>query len=400
MVGSDLDHLARADAPQSLDIQPRLKPRPWVVLLIAAAVVALMIATFIAGLAVRGSDETAYENSLRNVYATAKVEKRTEAPVLSQGTAVGGASVQILATVPDGSIVAQVSVDPLPVGSVVQQGAVVTAVSGRPVFALPISGPFFRDLVLYDVGSDVTGLNRALASLGYDVDAGSDEYGWDTAAAVDELYSNSGFVALRPPPTVDPSNPSAPAAQLPRGGSLPFAEVAVLASPNMIVTSAEPRLAVVEEGAVVAKLSSSVTSAITRVNALDVQQLTEGQSATVQLPGAAESLKGSISSISDFLEGAQDGSSIPGYDVVVSIQDGAVALIDGQVVSIEFEGAPDEFLAIPATALQQDGSKTFVWRASKDSFEAVQIAVRRVSDGWALLASPTDLVLGDTVRIG
>lgn len=401
-MGTEVAHVEAAGRiAKDPSLQPHLRPRVRTVVLVAVGTIALMVGTFLLGLTFRGGDEAAFENSLRQIYSKAAVELKVEAPVTVQATAVGGTSVQVLAAVPEGSSIAQVSADPLPPGTAVAPGVVVTAISGRPVFALPISAPYYRDLRLYDEGADVLALNAALVALGLDVDGSSDEYGWDTAAAIAQLYSSNGFVALRPEPEADPSNPAAPPAQLPIGGSLPFAEVVALGPASMVVTSTEPKLAIVEEGAVVARLSSSVTSIETRVNALDVQQLVAGQRAKIRIPGSNDELDGTLSTISEFRKAPEDGSAIAGYDVVVAIEGGqSLALVDGDAVSLEFEGSAAESIAVPATALQQEGTETFVWIERGETFEQAPVTVQRISDGWALLVESPDFEVGDTVRIG
>ncbi|MCU1579987.1 MAG: peptidoglycan-binding protein [Rhodoglobus sp.] len=372
-----------------------------------------MVTTFWVGVAFRGSDEQAFQNSQKDVFATASVEFRAESPVTASGMAQGGATLDVSAVQPKEASIAQVSIDPQAVGTVVAPGSVLTAISGRPIFALPISGPYFRDLSLYDSGPDVLALNAALATLGLPADPSDNEFGWSTAEAVAGLYEAHGFEAKRATPTPDTSSPGTTVvSQLPKGSLLPFSEVAALITSDMVVASAVPRLQVVQNGDIVIKLSSPVTSAIARVNALDVRQITVGQDVTVRLPGTGKTIAGSVLKISDFRDTPTDvppaatdatarlSASPSGYDVVVSLGDAAQPMQDGEAVTLEFNPTDEKFLAVPATSIQQDGTQSYVLRISGAASTRVSVKVRRMSDGWALLDGSTKLAVGETVRVG
>lgn len=59
-----------------------------------------------------------------------------------------------------------------------------------------------------------------------------------------------------------------------------------------------------------------------------------------------------------------------------------------------------ERIAVPATALRQDGATSFVDVDRPDGRQRVDIEVRVVADGWALLDGEPALSIGDTVVIG
>lgn len=82
------------------------------------------------------------------------------------------------------------------VGQVVAEGQVLYRIDGRPVVLLYGSTPAYRDLQQGESGADVQHLNAALVALGYarevDLSPTSDEFGWRTRLAVEELQDDLG----------------------------------------------------------------------------------------------------------------------------------------------------------------------------------------------------------------
>lgn len=121
--------------------------------------------------------------------ATATVAERTLTSQTEVDATLGYAG--------DYSIVnqAQGTVTWLPdVGSVVREGHALYRVDGTPVPLLYGRTPAYRSLAEGDTGRDVRQLNRALVELGYDdtgeLDRTSDEYGWATREAVENLQDH------------------------------------------------------------------------------------------------------------------------------------------------------------------------------------------------------------------
>ncbi|MGW5360651.1 efflux RND transporter periplasmic adaptor subunit [Actinopolymorpha pittospori] len=88
------------------------------------------------------------------------------------------------------------------VGQVVKRGQVLYRVDGEPVILLYGDSPIYRDLAAGDDASDVTGqdvqqLNANLVALGYgsadELDPDSDEFGWRTTNAIEELQDDLGL---------------------------------------------------------------------------------------------------------------------------------------------------------------------------------------------------------------
>jgi HlyD family secretion protein len=81
-----------------------------------------------------------------------------------------------------------------PAGSVVQSGAVIAEVSGRPLFVLRGSIPVYRNIAPGDRGDDVAELQQALDQLGFSTSGDAvGYYGWETKRAVADFYASVGY---------------------------------------------------------------------------------------------------------------------------------------------------------------------------------------------------------------
>ncbi len=100
---------------------------------------------------------------------------------------------------------------PFEVGDEVPEGGVVAVVSDRPVIVVPMSLPMHRSLRPGDEGADVERLQRSLALLGYEVQVDG-YYGGSTQAAVESLYEDRGFTAVRTGAELDEAADAAAAA--------------------------------------------------------------------------------------------------------------------------------------------------------------------------------------------
>lgn len=91
-----------------------------------------------------------------------------------------------------GEVLPVITGAPLSSGDAVKECQPLVEVSDRPAFALEGEVPPYRDLKEGDVGDDVSRLQVALRSCGYQVVVDG-EFGAQTAAAVRRLYSESGY---------------------------------------------------------------------------------------------------------------------------------------------------------------------------------------------------------------
>jgi hypothetical protein len=82
-------------------------------------------------------------------------------------------------------------------GAQVDDGSLIAAVAGRPVFVLQGQIPAYSTMAYGSTGIEVTELQRALEGIGFSI--GSDAagtYGAGTAAAVAELYQRAGYTPV------------------------------------------------------------------------------------------------------------------------------------------------------------------------------------------------------------
>jgi peptidoglycan hydrolase-like protein with peptidoglycan-binding domain len=93
---------------------------------------------------------------------------------------------------------AAVVTDMRPIDDVIQEGDVILEVTGRPVLALQGDVPMYRRLVIGSEGPDVGQLEQALVRLGYDAGTVDTVFDEVTAAAVEQMYADAGYVAKGP----------------------------------------------------------------------------------------------------------------------------------------------------------------------------------------------------------
>jgi hypothetical protein len=93
---------------------------------------------------------------------------------------------------------AAVVTDMRQIGDVIQEGDAILEVTGRPVLALQGDVPMYRRLVIGSEGPDVGQLEQALVRLGYDTGTADTVFDEATAAAVEQMYADAGYVAEGP----------------------------------------------------------------------------------------------------------------------------------------------------------------------------------------------------------
>lgn len=133
---------------------------------------------------------------------TVPIERKVlNADIVTRGDiAFTGAAEVVLAT---GTNATAVVTGRIPeVGSVIENGAILLEVTGRPVLALSGELPTYRSLGPGNTGPDVEQLETALMALGFNPGTQDQLYDTDTAAAVAELYKSLGYEAPQPAPEV------------------------------------------------------------------------------------------------------------------------------------------------------------------------------------------------------
>ena len=156
-----------------------------------------LVGTFLLGTMVRSPWESAIDNSRVEPSVIVAVEQRslgggrTEVPgVVSEGVEDD--------VVSDGDVASVVTGAGKAVGDTLMPGQVLAEISGRPLVALPLPFPMYRDLLPGSSGADVEAVQRALAGLGLYAARVDGAYGPETADAITALYAGAGVAPPAP----------------------------------------------------------------------------------------------------------------------------------------------------------------------------------------------------------
>ena len=308
-------------------------------------------------------------------------------------------------------------------------GDCLATVSGRPLIALALPYPLYRDLGPGLVGDDVRSVQESLKNLGFYAGAVDGTYGELTSRAVAELYGAVGAEVPKPDPAVESAANSArsalqdaigaearaaaqvdaaertvadasrdvdlaageaelrqanlahdeaadalvaarsswAAASAALGTRLPMLEVLKVDEGGAIIQSVAPVGTLLEgERGVVAVLRSGTPTVTARVAVDQAGAFAIGDSALATAVGSSDRV-GSLSvvDVSSFRQAAS-GDSVPGYDVTFGF-DSAVDVDDGStlLVTARDSAAPVSGLAVPLVAVREEGSKMFVLRPAQ-----------------------------------
>lgn len=98
---------------------------------------------------------------------------------------------------------------PLTLGAPVDVGVVVAEVAARPIFAVTLAYPLYREITPGATGDDVGAVQQLLAQLGYEISDASGTYGRSTERALRGFYQDRGYEA---PTTSSPTDDDVDAA--------------------------------------------------------------------------------------------------------------------------------------------------------------------------------------------
>lgn len=412
-----------------------MKRRFWWIGITVVVCLAVVAGAFAAGRFVRSPNEEAIENSQSQAVITAKVEERTlpAEMIQSKGKLKLDKSWDVSVSPSDGSLPV-VTGSYASVGDTLYSGSVLAEVSGRPVLGLALPFDLYRDIYVGDSGADVREVQRALRDLGVYGGAIDGEYGPATAQAMKAMYTRAGVVA--PDPVADSSADEAAAggaegsesadgnedsksegatgeggmAGGPVGGTSVArlepakAYVPVVRSEFVTLTAGSATVVKVAgvntqvgEDTSLATLRSGSASVTVRVGVGDKDSFKSGRKVNVQAASDTQQVaSGRVSAMSDFTQADPDaGKEIPGYDVTVEVADAEGLSDDQEVVVIAEAGEAVSGIAVPVTALREDGSDTFVVLAGAEG-KHVPVTVEQVSEGYAVLDDPA-VKVGDEI---
>ncbi|RMI06912.1 peptidoglycan-binding protein [Cellulomonas triticagri] len=406
------------------------RARPWVI--VACVAVLACAAAFIIGTQVRSPWEEARQNANANVVASAGVIEGEILPeaVSLDGTISTGTVTPVVLDSPPGELKPVITRQRVSVGDLVRSGTPLVDVADRPVIALALPFPLYRDLFAGDTGSDVRAVQEALASLGLHPGQADGVLGARTQTAISELYRSVG--AATPTPAQDDltaveearaalqaaqaqvGEPTADGGDLARArvelqaaearaaGWLPAREVFAIAG-QATVTSAAAVGTVLNDGVPAVELRTGQPVALGRASLSVSDSFTVGAVVTVTGPGTTAPVAGTVSAASDFREASD--TQPPGYEITVSLEYGEGLTEGGQVtVSLDNTDEPLRGTVVPLAAIRETegGLAVLVLDTAPSQVPArsheVEVSVRASRDGMALVEG--DVRAGERVVVG
>jgi len=349
-----------------------------------AAIAAL---AFGAGFFVRSPQSSALDAADQQIPVYAAAEMRVvNHGLTAQALVIAGTKTAIDGTLVTAAAKSVVTDRVLDVGQTLAIPAYLGGVSGRPVFALSLSIPLYRDLHFRDSGPDVASFQAAL---------GIEQTGTFTAE------TREAFVQLYADQNI------APPGENYWHSYVRMSEV-VAVPPNSrapIVTQRADLGTVLSTDKNFVLLQTGAAQVSFRADVQDVLQLAVGGPLVIRGGNGTES-PAVVTSIGDFTSGqdGQDGSgaTTAGYEILVNfIEEPSPENFGvGQSVTITTStNEQDPMLSIPVLAVRQDSRGTYVIRrASAGPAESVRIVVVDQGDGWAAI-EPGTLSEGDDVKV-
>lgn len=338
----------------------------------AVIVLALIAAAFVVGVNAGGEQQRVLSQDPESIIVTAVVESRAIGSTeIAVGEVSPGASTTVPPPVAGRAVVTAVA---SLVGTRLQGPSYLASANNRPLFALPLQIPLFRDLSEGDSGADVTSLRAALGLN----PAGTVD--WAVKHAVANLYRE--VEACAPADCMGATALAAEFAQVPAG-----ALITNIASVGTTISDENPFVS--------ASLSGPVVTAVTPMSASDLVEVGD----VVTLVAGRASASGAIAAIGEFTDGAEAPA---GYPTTIGFApDTDMTLFpSGTAVTIRLAEAPGEHIVVPTSAVRSDDEGTYVVVVSGKHAEnrvGVQVVVQ---DGGFVGLRASDLKPGDRVRLG
>jgi peptidoglycan hydrolase-like protein with peptidoglycan-binding domain len=412
-------------------------------------VLTLVVATAVAGSWLRSPEQAAAEAAPPAAsLITVPAEQRVLAePVVLRGLVQPGDSVKVrppAAAVGPASVVTQVLVG---VGEPVEEGQVLLAFAGQPMFPLRLPFPLYRDLAGGMDGPDVAEVQRALGRLGYQVGV-TGRFDWPTLGAVGRFYADRGFTA---PPGSAEAQAGLPAArgtvtaaraayddatdagagvaaagaaldraeqdlatmELAAGPGLPQSSVIRTSQATGTVTAVRVRVGDLldEPDRVLCELDGGAAQVVAAAALDQVGLIAAGQEAVITDEATGRETTAVVEAVGD--EPANDESlGLSGFLVRLAFTGEPMEPTEGRTVRVDLAAAASDtaLLAVPLTAVysRADGS-TFVTVACGDAAgcpegELVEVTVStgQIAGGWVAVEPTGDdpLTPGDLVVVG
>ncbi|NQX10192.1 hypothetical protein HQQ80_00955 [Microbacteriaceae bacterium VKM Ac-2855] len=288
-------------------------------------------------------------------------------------------------------------------------------ISGRPVIALSMAVPLYRDLRLGEEGDDVSAFQRALADAGLDVeDTGIVD--WQTQQGIRELYDRvdadapggdgtSTYVDIQE--LVFLPSVTASVSEIAEVGTT-LGETTMVSGPTSDPSTSSTSAPTAAAAAPVSGSSTGETLATLQIapnritahaTVLDADAFPVGQMVTVSAAAGASS-RSTVTAVGPFSNGGNDGA---GYDLTIDLGDAPAGTLSiGASVQVTTTTDSTEGPAVPLVAIRQSGGKTFVQpspTAGSTPPPMVEVVILRQADGWAAIEPGDALPVGTSVRV-
>jgi peptidoglycan hydrolase-like protein with peptidoglycan-binding domain len=392
------------------------RARSWVAVVAVAAV--MCVGAFLVGNHVRSPWEDARENADTTIVASAEVvtgDLAPESATLAARVTLGRVT-PVTVTAPDDvqAVITQQRVNP---GDPVHSGSALVDLADRPVIALELPFPLYRDLYAGDSGADVTAVQQALADIGEYTGRVDGVFGPATQSALRKLYAAVG--AIPPPPspedtaaaqeaqaTVDSvlqpqgdAGPDAAALAAARAaladararvaGWLPAREVASITA-GSTVASAAPVGTVLSGEVAALELRTGSPTAVGRASLSISEQFAPNTVVSATVAAGSTTVQGAVAAVSEFQEGTDDLP--PGYDVTIALSS-TEGISDGDQVTVSPDVGQTSVsgLVVPLAAIRDadGGLKVQVLAGSPDQVPVqvrdVEVEVLATRDGMAVV---------------
>jgi hypothetical protein len=334
-------------------------------------------AAFIIGSNVRSPESVALERATDSIPVTTAVQQRVVVDsTVVPGTVQAGDITAATTFVPDGTARAIASAIAVRPGDLVVSGTWLGSISGRPLFAIEMEIPMYRDLQAGMKGPDVTSFQAGLAAAGFDVEQ-SGELDWETLHAVSEMYER-----------IDVDAPAE---------AIDSREFVAIPHPGVALDTAGIGDAVSDDSPLVS-IQTSPVRVVARVNLLEAEAFQLNTPVHVSIAG--DTFDAAVTGVSSFVEEDTAAGKLSGVDITVDLPRDVVAATDTPA-TVEAAKAGEPSLAVPLTAVRQDGTRTFILRQPEHGGhpQEVDIKILATGGGWVGFTSAERLEVGDPVVV-
>lgn len=262
-------------------------------------------------------------------------------------------------------------------GDTLVPGTVVATVDSNPVITTFGSDkPIYRDLNPGDTGYDVEAVQEILNKLGYPLRV-TGTFDEATEKAAQRLYSTIGFTS-------------------PCGEKTCFLTgtfLTIPASGLTVVSVAQPGTNTAEDPQLFATQESNKTVKA-RIGVAQRGIFDDKPSITVE-GSSGYIIETDTYTLSDFKE--SQGDDLPGYDLVIELPEDIPNLPDDKTpVRLSLSSQSAEYLAVPAVAIRQEGTQTYVLL---EDGSRVDVTVKIIQQGWAGIAEVPEVTEGTKVLV-